>query len=367
MALKLCVIQFLHGFKDSLFGFFKFFQRQKHLDLAAAKKQQQQPSVATFNNARVNSTNPKSMIEKSSEKLYQRLFQSCILNGIFLLSCILAFNHILIPILNFVFFKMITETYHNWITNYINPVIQFLFSFVWILPVFLLSKLFNLLVHQEIADCAYFQKYGKPQVFKNFTISQVIADTVFSATMAIIFLIQSSLMGLVPIYWLNLVLCHLHLSFLYSLYTFEYKLCNLGWDIKKRINYIESRWPYYFGFGLSQSLILACAGSYIYSATLFASIFPLFILSSVEADSEHLMPIVYYKEDPNFEEGFRPVQIKLPLFRFSLYLTDIIFKLCTGKQNKLNSNINQPPNVRSPINAQNRFNQAAAFTIRKTN
>ena len=81
------------------------------------------------------------------------------------------------------------------------------------------------------------------------------------------------------------------------------------------------------------------------------------------------MPIVYYKQDSNFEEGYRPVQIKLPLFRFSLYLTDIIFKLCTSKQNKINSNPQQQQqqNVRSPTNAHNRFNQTATFTIRKTN
>ncbi len=197
-----------------------------------------------------------------------------------------------------------------------------------------------------------------------------------------IFLVQSSLVNLIPIYWLNIVLCHLHLSFLYSLYAFEYKLCNMSWDIEKRINYIESRWPYYFGFGLSLSMIVSFAGSYIYSATLFASIFPLFILSSIQADSEHLMPIVYYKQDPNDPDGIRPVPIKLPLFRFSLYLTDIVFKLFAKKQNvSLNNNTAASGSQQmkaSTINAQsvhamNRFNTSAnvqpvtTFTIRKTN
>jgi etoposide-induced 2.4 mRNA len=361
MAFKLCLLQFLNGFKDSLFGFINFFQKQKLL----RQKQQQQQQAQGQNSKTSNKPNAQS----SNDKLYQRLIQSCILNGIFLLSCILMFNFILMPILNAIAYKIISESYHNLITDYLNPIIQVLFSFVWILPVFLLSKIFNVLCHQEIADIAYVQKYGKPQTFQKFTLSQVIADTVFSCTLELIFLVQSSFMNLIPIFWLNQLLCHVHLAFLYSLYAFEYKLCNMSWDIKKRIAFIETRWAYFLGFGLSLSIILSFAGSYIYCATLFASIFPAFILSAIEAESENLSPIVYYKmeEDGNNVLNKRVIQVKLPLFKFSLYATDFLFKIFSKKQT---TKLNQQQIQNSSV-AKGKDNFTAhiksGFTIRKTN
>lgn len=132
MPLKLCIVQFLNGMKDSLYGCVRFFQRQKQLN-------------APSNQQKTNKTS-----KQKSEKLYQRLFESCILNGVFLLSCMLAFSFILMPVLNYMYYAILSPEKHDLINMYLNPVLQLTFSFVWILPVFLLSKIFNLLWHQEI-------------------------------------------------------------------------------------------------------------------------------------------------------------------------------------------------------------------------
>lgn len=132
----------------------------------------------------------------------------------------------------------------------------------------------------------------------------------------------------------------------------------MSWDIEKRISFIETRWPYFFGFGLSLSIILSFAGSYFYCATLFAFIFPAFIISSIEADCEHLKPVMYYKNNPNDLNNPVPVVVKLPLFRLSLKLTDLFFKLFDSKKKKLEANSQNKVN-----NNANRAN----FTIRKTN
>ena len=328
MPFKLCIVLFLNGVKDSLYGCVRFFQRQKQ---SAAQSK-----------------------SKKTDKLYQRLFESCILNGVFLLACMLAFSYMLMPILNWIYFKMLSPGKHDIINNYLNPCLQLTFSFVWILPVFLLSKIFNLLWHQEIADIAFVQKYDvKSFASDKLVISHQIADTIFSCIMELIFLVQSSLINLIPLHWLSQLLCHVHLAFLYSLYAFEYKWFNMSWDIEKRISFIESRWPYFFGFGLSLSIILSFAGSYFYGATLFAFIFPGFILSAIEADCEYLKPIVYVKNDMN---GLRPVVLKLPLFRLSLRVTDFIFKIFEKKKKK-----NTASNVVAPNPSR------ANFTIKKTN
>ena len=175
--------------------------------------------------------------------------------------------------------------------------------------------------------------------------------------MELIFLIQGSLMGLIPLNYLSRLLAHIHLSFLYSLYAFEYKWFNMSWDINKRIDHIESRWPYYFGFGLSLSIILSFLNSYMYSATMFAFIFPAFILSAIESNSESLQPIVYTKRDYNSRNNIRQVVLKLPLFRLSLRVTDIIFKIMDRRKSK-----------RVNSTSVNRRNEATTnFTINKVN
>ena len=173
-------------------------------------------------------------------------------------------------------------------------------------------------------------------------------------------------MNLVPIFWLNQILCHVHLAFLYSLYAFEYKLCNMSWDIKKRIAFIESRWAYFLGFGLSLSIILSFSGSYIYCATLFASIFPAFILSAIETNSERMSQIVYFKADKSdpFNSHSKAVQVNLPLFRFSLYLTDLIFKLFAKKQTV---KLNQSHQSQKSGHNKDFAHISSGFTIRKTN
>ncbi len=196
------------------------------------------------------------------------------------------------------------------------------------------SKIFNLLWHQEIADIAYRQKYEKLKIVSSekLSISGMIADTIFSCSMELIFLIQSSLMSFIPINFASQLLVHVHLSFLYSLYAFEYKWFNMSWDINKRIDHIETRWPYYFGFGLSLSIILSFFNSYIYSATMFAFIFPAFILSAIESNSENFAPIIYNKRDLNAKNNIRPVTLKLPLFRLALRVTDFLFKIFEKKK-----------------------------------
>ncbi len=218
---------------------------------------------------------------------------------------------------------------------------------------------FKRLCFKNKADIAFLQKYDSEKIkiyqAEKPQISQAIADTIFSCTMELIFLIQSSFINFIPIPWLSQLLTHVHLAFLYSLYAFEYKWFNMSWDIEKRISFIETRWPYFFGFGLTLSIILSFAGSYFYCATLFAFIFPAFIISSIESDCEHLRPVMYYKTDPVDGESQRPVVVKLPLFRLSLKVTDLIFKLFDSRKKKLE------------INSQKTNVPRANFTIRKTN
>ena len=88
-------------------------------------------------------------------------------------------------------------------------------------------------------------------------------------------------------------------------------------------------------------------------------------LSAIETDSENLSPIIYYtsSKTDNLNSKNKAIQLTLPLFRFSLYLTDLLFKLFAKKQT---IKINQIHLKKYDLNkdfAQN----STGFTIRKTN
>lgn len=57
---------------------------------------------------------------------------------------------------------------------------------------------------------------------------------------------------------------------------------NIGWELYKRLHYIERMWPYFFGFGLPLALVTHSLPNYYLNTACFAFLFPLFILSANE-------------------------------------------------------------------------------------
>lgn len=212
--------------------------------------------------------------------MLQRIIQCCTLNGgIFCLS-ILIFEYVILPALGSI---MSITTFGNLNENiwlWTRSLLSWTFGAVWVLPIFLLSKIINSLWFQDIADIAYKQKKGDPQQLTR--ISKVIADFSFSLVVQFLFLIQSYLVSMVPSTILSTVLSIVHLSLLYSLYSFEYKWCNMGMELNSRLSIIENCWPYFLGFGLPLAVITSLPESYIISGCLFSILFPVFIISANE-------------------------------------------------------------------------------------
>ncbi|GAB0096606.1 etoposide-induced protein 2.4 [Sergentomyia squamirostris] len=215
--------------------------------------------------------------------VWWRVLQCCLLNGGVFLGSIIIFEYIILPGLKTIFTLMLSNesSFGSNVWGWMQPFLSLIFRMIWVLPLFALSKIVNSLWFQDIADSAYKFRKGRPQLIPS--ISKLIADTLFSLLVQGLFLVQSMLVSLLPVSYLGSILCFIHMCLLYSLYSFEYKWFNMGWELHKRLTYIEYNWPYFVGFGVPLAVMTQLPNSYIVSGCVFSILFPLFILSGNEA------------------------------------------------------------------------------------
>ncbi|XP_062128982.1 etoposide-induced protein 2.4 homolog [Drosophila sulfurigaster albostrigata] len=220
---------------------------------------------------------------QAEKKIAKKLFKCCILNGGFTWLSIVLFESVLLPTLKFcltIFYGTQSDTL-PFVWSWLHPILSLLFGMMWVLPIFMLSKIVSSLWFADIANAAYRVRKGRPQLIPS--ISKLVADFLFSMVVQMLFLVQSMLVNLVPVKYVGSTLCFVHLCLLYSLYSFEYKWFNMGWELHRRLTYIEKNWPYFFGFGIPLTVLTNMSSSVIVSSCIFSIFFPLFILSGNEA------------------------------------------------------------------------------------
>lgn len=192
------------------------------------------------------------------------------------------FEYLILPSLKFVLTRVFSDEtgIGPVIWSWVQPFLSLFFGMLWVMPLFVLSKIVNSLWFQDIADSAYKFRKGRPQMFN---LSKLIADTFFSLLVQALFLVQAMLANMLPVQYAGPFLCFFHTCLLYSLYSFEYKWVNMGWELHSRLTYIEQNWPYFFGFGVPLAILTQLPQSYFVSGCVFSIVFPLFILSANEA------------------------------------------------------------------------------------
>ncbi|KZS15936.1 Etoposide-induced protein 2.4 [Daphnia magna] len=275
------------GILDSLRGFFLIFTLDREIELQRSLKRETKSKIIR----RAQMTTPSTSKEKQEEpRILHRTLQCSLLNGgVFCLS-IFAFNGIILPLIealltfSFSFGGQLNAA--QWVWSWTSPVLSATFSTLWILPLFVLSKFVNCFWFQDIADAAYKYSRGRPQLLPS--ISKMIADMLFSMVIQALFLVQAMVMGLLPIAVFNGLLSMLHMCLLYSLYSFEYRWFNEGWELPKRLTHIENHWPYFFGFGLPLAILTSIPSSTLVSGnearpTTKANNYPLRLFSPVVA------------------------------------------------------------------------------------
>lgn len=71
-------------------------------------------------------------------------------------------------------------------------------------------------------------------------LSLACSDELYRAILVAFFLLQTVLSYLIPV--IGPVTSFIHLSWLYSLYCFEYKWSLAGWSLEKRLGHLEQNW-----------------------------------------------------------------------------------------------------------------------------
>ncbi|KAM7450928.1 Etoposide induced 2.4 mRNA [Porites harrisoni] len=286
--LKPIVLGMAHGLKDSLIGMTALLRLKSILEGNHAENQYNtnvQPHRRTRHGAKT-VEKKKDLSSVGVKEIFSKMLQCCLLNGGIFWMSIFLFEGFIIPglqnLTHFIFNIVSGSTQHQglWLWKWMGPFLSYLFSALWVLPLYWLSKPLNSLWYQEIADSAYRNTRGRPLGFLatvgkesvSSHISKTVADFFFSFLLQMFFLVQAMVASFLPI--LGPVISLGHMCLLYSLYTFEYKWVNMGWTASKRLSYMESNWPYFVGFGLPLAVLTSLPPSFIISGCVFAILFP---------------------------------------------------------------------------------------------
>ncbi|KAG7387218.1 Etoposide induced 2.4 mRNA [Phytophthora pseudosyringae] len=223
-----------------------------------------------------------------------------VLNGLIFLGSIYFFDQAVIPVIHLFgellhrSFSYGTATQVDDVRDRVDGFVFLLYQVLWMYPIYCISFILNTIWYQEIADDAYMQLHGKPSPT---SVTDMIRDEMYRAILVAFFLLQTVLSYLIPV--IGPATSFIHLSWLYSLYCFEYKWSLAGWSLERRLAHLEQNWAYFAGFGSPFTLATFFVPNFV-SKGIFALLFPVFLLLAIACD-----PVSEGDEAPR----------KLPIFR----------------------------------------------------
>ncbi|GLD94921.1 hypothetical protein PINS_up003546 [Pythium insidiosum] len=244
-----------------------------------------------------------------------------VLNGLIFLGSIFFFDRAVIPVIH-LFGELLQRSVATSsvqaedVRSRVDGFVFLLYQVLWMYPIYCISFILNTIWYQEIADDAYIQQHGKPSPSP---VADMIRDELYRAILVGFFLLQTVLSYLLPV--VGPAVSFIHLSWLYSLYCFEYKWSLAGWSLEKRLGHLEQNWAYFAGFGAPFTLATFFVPNFV-SKGIFALLFPVFLLLAIKSE-----PPVEHEEQLT----------KLPILRFSRWCTLILLRRigkATGLQTK---------------------------------
>ena len=160
----------------------------------------------------------------TSKVVRVRFMQCLILNGGIFLSSVLLADYVLTPAFHWLLDVDFSAPLSiSWLPSTLSSLLLSVFYVVWVYPVYALSFLLNAIWYQDIADQAFLTR-GHKQHTPTLSFQRWIAamsEELYRLLLVTLFLVQLSLVSLLPV--VGPPLATLHICWLYSLYSFEYK------------------------------------------------------------------------------------------------------------------------------------------------
>lgn len=247
-----------------------------------------------------------------SKQLAIRTGQCFLLNGFIFLGSIFTLYSVIIPALEWILpdhcphlvpreqFGGILKLY-----SFLRVGLLQLFYVLWFYPMYLFSFILSTLWYNDIAKYGFLaiEKDGptgtEPQSSQEQSTSQSstqtgraidlggvmlgIAEQAYSIILLNVFFLQVQFTSFIP--YIGMPLNFLLTSWMYAYYCFEYKWNFKGLSLDKRLDFFESNWAFFAGFG-SPCILAMFVFSRLVSYGIMAILFPLFVLTAAGSDAD---------------------------------------------------------------------------------
>ncbi|KAJ6820000.1 protein EI24-like protein isoform X1 [Iris pallida] len=259
---------------------------------------------------------------KSSRMLSVRTGQCFLLNGFIFLGSMVMLNNVVIPILLWILpnqHEQFGTHIHGTeaavaLYSFLRFILVELFYIFWFYPLYVFSIVLSTIWYNDIAKHAYdtlrrtglsmsqdsskndkpdpqiFTPTGRPSGIDGVIVG--IGEQVYSVLLLTFFFIEVSLTGFIP--YVGKAINFLLLSWMYAYYCFEYKWNHSELSLDKRLDFFESNWAFFAGFGSPCVLAIFCFSPLV-SYGVMAILFPLFVLTAAGTQAEQVIDSVKSK------------------------------------------------------------------------
>uniref|UniRef100_A0A1J3D4W5 Protein EI24-like protein n=1 Tax=Noccaea caerulescens TaxID=107243 RepID=A0A1J3D4W5_NOCCA len=239
---------------------------------------------------------------RRSRKLLLRTGQCFLLNGLIFLGSLGVFKWFIEPAIEWILSDPCSPVTSQEFCSYgrsyafLRGGLLQLFYVFWFYPLYMLSFILSNIWYNDIAKYG-FEAIGSAEAVREGEANMAnaerpsglggvmigIGEQVYSILLLTFFFLEVYVVGVIPL--IGKMLNFLLLSWMYAYYCYEYKWNFSGIPLEKRLDFFESNWAFFAGFG-SPCVLAMFFLSPLVSGALMAILFPLFVLTATGSGPE---------------------------------------------------------------------------------